>query len=273
MKRIRITFVLGVVAPLSILLFLGAFAAVDASSLTILGKFDGTGYRTEIEVVSDPGAYFAVGVDLSGGTQFLEPDAGEIQWDIESDNISLLELNGFLGSDILLRFITNGGGTESVYTLAAPVSTDLVNADFPDRATNLNVTLSANPSRPTATWTGGDPTADLLFLTYQDVFSFDEFGDAPLDPSTNPTTYTLQQDLAAGSYEATLAYWGLFSNPELMLTSGPDVFSPAANDVALVLVGETLFSPVVIPPVPVPAAVWLFGSSLVLLGWVRRKAV
>ena len=27
-----------------------------------------------------------------------------------------------------------------------------------------------------------------------------------------------------------------------------------------------------IPPVPVPAAVWLFGSALGVLGWMRRKA-
>jgi hypothetical protein len=27
-----------------------------------------------------------------------------------------------------------------------------------------------------------------------------------------------------------------------------------------------------IPPVPVPAGVWLFGSALGLLGWMRRKA-
>lgn len=255
------------------LVFLGASAAVDASSLTLLGKFDGTDYRAEVEIIGDPGAYIAVGVDTSSGTEPLDPDDGEIQWDTESPNMALSELNAFLTSDITFRFITAppvGPTVESIYTLAAPLSSGLVNGDFPDRATSLNVTPSANPLRPTATWTGGDPTADLLFLTYQDSFSFDEFGDPPLDPSTNPTSHTLLQDLAPATYEATLAYWSLFSNPTLTLTFGPDVFSPAADDVAFVLAGETLFSPVVV--IPLPAAGLLFPSGLLaMLAWARKK--
>ena len=36
--------------------------------------------------------------------------------------------------------------------------------------------------------------------------------------------------------------------------------------------GASTSGPVVLPPVPVPAAAWLFGSALGLLGWVRRRA-
>lgn len=248
-------------------------ATAHANTLTILAKFDGTAFRTELEITSAPGAYTAIGVDITGGTEPLTPDAGETQWDIESDNLDLSELNAFYTSAITFRFFTNGGGTESIYSLAAPAPSDLVVGDFPDRGQNLDVTLSADPQRPTATWTGGDSTADLLFLTYQDLFTFDEFGDPPLDPSTNPTSYTLQQDLLPGTYEAALAYWALFSNPAITLVSGPDVFSPAPDDINFLLVGETLFSPVEILPIPLPAAGLLFPCAvLTALGWIRRRS-
>lgn len=254
-----------------VLLFFAVSTAVNANTLTILGKFDGTDYRTEFEITNDPGAFIGVGVDTPVGTEPLEPDAGETQWDIESDNLSLAELNTFLGTDITFRFITGdiSSPVESVYTVAAPVSTDLVNSDFPERATDLDVTPGANPLRPTATWTGGDSDADALFLTYQDLNTFDEFGDPPLDPASNPTSYTIQQDLVPGSYEAALAFWAFDSNPALTLQSGPDVFTPAAADVRFVLVGESLFSPVVV--IPIPAAAFLFPSGLLAgLAWARK---
>jgi len=247
-------------------------AAIDANTLTILGKYDGTAYRTEFEITSDPGAYVAVGVDIGGSTEALEPDSGEAQWDIESDNISLGELNSLLGANIIFRIFTGdiSSPIESVYAVAPSVTTPLVNADFPDRGANLDVAPGVNPFRPTATWTGGDSTADALFLTYQDLTTLDEFGDPSLDPSANPTSYTIQQDLLPGTYEATLAFWALDANPALTLQSGPDVFTPAADDVSFVLVGETLFSPVFV--VPVPAAAFLFPSGLWAgLAWMRRR--
>lgn len=245
--------------------------SANADTLTILAKFDGSDFRTEIEIVGSPMAYSAVAVDTAAGTEALEPDAGETQWDAESNNINLAELNSFVTSPITFRFFTNGGATESIYSLAAPTAADLVTGDFPVRGTSLDVTLSANPLRPTATWAGGDPSADALFLTYQDLFTFDEFGDPSLDPSTNPTSYTLQQDLVPGTYEAALGFWTLFSMPTLSLQSGPPVFFPEADEVFFVLAGETLFSPVDIVPIPLPAAGLLFPFALMAARMLRRR--
>jgi hypothetical protein len=36
--------------------------------------------------------------------------------------------------------------------------------------------------------------------------------------------------------------------------------------------GNNSIYEVALTPVPVPAAVWLFGSALGLLGWMRRRA-
>ncbi|MGI9341833.1 MAG: hypothetical protein ACR2QV_03230 [Gammaproteobacteria bacterium] len=249
-----------------------AFAtSVNADTLTIIAKFDGSAFRTEVEIVGSPMAYTGVAFDTPVGTVALEPDAGETQWDFESDNISLAELNAAVTAPITFRFFTDGGATESIYSLAAPTTADLATGDFPVRATSLDVTLSANPLRPTATWAGGDPSADALFLTYQDLVTFDEFGDPSLDPSTNPTSYTLQQDLLPGTYEAALGFWTVFSMPALSLQSGPEVFFPEADEVFFVLAGETLFSPVDIVPIPLPAAGLLFPFALLAARMLRRR--
>jgi len=252
--------------------FLLVTTAVRADTLTMLAIFDGTAdFLVEMEITGAGGAYDAIGVDTAIGTQPFAPDAGEIQWDFQSGEVSLTDLNAFFTSSITLRFFTNGGGTESVYSMSPPTSPDLAANDFPVPGANLNVTLSADPQRPTATWTGGDSTADLLFLTYQDIFTEDEFGDPPLDPSTSPTSQTLQQDLVPGTYEATLGFWTLFANPSISLVSGPDVFAPAGDDINFVLVGATYFSPVHIAPIPIPAAGLLFPFALLLLGFVRNR--
>jgi hypothetical protein len=249
-----------------------ASTAVRADMLTLLAVYDGSSdFLVELEVTGAAGAYDAIGVDTAAGTQALEPDDGEVQWDFQSGGVSLDAMNTFYTSPITFRFFTNGGSTESIYSVSAPAASPLTATDFPAPATDLGVTLSADPQRPTATWTGGDSTANLLFLTYQDLDTLDEFGDPPLNPSMDPTSYTLQQDLMPGTYEATLGYWALFSNPSLSLVSGPDVFSPASDEINFLLVGATYYSPVDIAPIPVPAAAWLFGSALGLLGWMRRR--
>jgi hypothetical protein len=84
------------------------------------------------------------------------------------------------------------------------------------------------------------------------ILGIDGFGRALLLPDGFVSNDTL------GGISAT---WIDETFASLGITQGSYVWSWAGDSVTLDVV-----------PVPVPAAVWLFGSALGLLGWIRRKA-
>ena len=235
-----------------------------ADSLVVLGKFNGISYEFELEVALDLSA-ISVSVDSTAlGNLNLEFDAGENQWDVESAALSLSELNDILSDPFNLN-ITTGSG-QSIYSVAALGA--LGAGDFPERATSLVISYPTSNLRPTASWTGGDPSADLSFLTYFKIPEGDEFG-GQITPAADASS-TLGEDLAPGPYTATLAYWAIISGVDLDLLTGDDIFAPEPGISGFAAVGETNVDTTV---VPLPAAAWLFGAALLGLGGLLRRRV
>jgi hypothetical protein len=74
-------------------------------------------------------------------------------------------------------------------------------------------------------------------------------------------------------YDSGAVTWATASGGVFDLsTLGPAVRPGITAALAPSLLGEISFDRVMVSTVPIPAAVWLFGSALGLLGWMRRKA-
>jgi len=243
-----------------------------SENLLVLGKYNGSGYELEFEVAL---AGAASGVDVWQGNTLkytLMYDAGEGQWDVESGGLNYTALNDFLSQGFDLRI--EASGNTSVYNVTTGTLSmgEYPAGDFPVRASSLDISTSGNPTRPTATWSGGDATADFLFLTFTDLITDNEFTDQ-ITPVVVDSAYTLQQDLAPGQYDVALDYWRVANTPADTFAvshfSGPDIFSPDPNQTGLVGVGETLSY---VSIVPLPAAGLLFTTGLLgLVGLSRRK--
>lgn len=235
-------------------------SAACAVGVNVLAKVSDFGYALELEIEDFTNASAIDLVHPTFGTLPLIFDSGENNWDVESEGLTLSNVGDFF--DTTFDFdITHSGGT-SIYTAAryGPPGAD----QFPDRATSLTISSSANPLRPTASWTGGDNTADVMIITYQ--MGDDEFTDGFETPEIDGTR-TIAQDLLPGTYEAALGFYYFFTPFSLSLTSGDDVLG--VSEINPFTVGETFSSTTV---VPIPATVWLFGSGLLgLFGFARKK--
>jgi len=98
---------------------------------------------------------------------------------------------------------------------------------------------------------------DLLMVFAQGATGADFFPDSALDDPTGPSAVPLPSELPPAEADFTL-----FSLAFDSATAHETFDNQAASRYSIV--GE-------ITVVPIPAAAWLFGSGLALLGWLRRR--
>jgi hypothetical protein len=227
----------------------GVFAKVSAGQV----------YAIEAEINDFTNASAIDLVHPTAGTFPLIFDRGEENWDVVSEDLTLSELNAFFDETFDFE-ITHGGGL-SIYTAArfGPPGADR----FPEPASSLTVGPSTNPFRPTASWTGGDETADFMIINYGK--GDDEFTDGIEAPEADGAR-TLGQDLEPGTYEVTLGFYALFDPFSLSLIEGDDVLGISEVDPAMV--GETFSSTTV---VPLPASIWFLISGLGTLALTQLR--
>ncbi len=114
-------------------------------------------------------------------------------------------------------------------------------------------------------------------------------GDVSIDSLTSAysDTSAFSTGALAGT-GGTLAAWSASTSVDLADTPGWDTDSKILASITNILTADTLSAgevafiekkfaggatglTIMMAPIPVPAAVWLFGSALGLLGWMRRK--
>ncbi len=219
-------------------------------------------YMVELEVTADASLSSA----RATGPGFDVPlvfDNGEVQFDVDSGELTLGELNGILGGTVTLELVsglgtttysinTNTGGfTGSEFPVPLPVITSV---DTPN-----------SPTRPRVMWTSGDPSAFFAFITYYESSGNDEFTEG-IDPLAN--SYEFQQDLAPGDYGAFLAYGNfLTSLPITKTNSGPDLLPTIANLSVLGIADEDPSVTIV----PEPISLVLLGLLGMLSTTIRRR--
>jgi hypothetical protein len=95
-----------------------------------------------------------------------------------------------------------------------------------------------------------------------------------------PRTLLMSADLTAANLVDDPHLWGfnttnIFCNPDLMLncTDNESVYLSLSNSFSGDFGRNFISRGIAVTTVPVPAAVWLFGSGLGLLGWIRRRSI
>jgi hypothetical protein len=216
-------------------------------------------YEIEVEIQDFGNADTIDVVTPDFGTFPLAFDSAENNWDVVGEDLDLDEVQTFFANTFDIQ-INNTGG-QSIYRGEGIVPPGA--SDFPEPASFLTVSESANPRRPTASWTGGDDTANAMIITYQS--GDDEFADG-FEPAEENSSRTLSFDLEPGFYNVTLGFWDFLGRADLQLITGDDVLGVSKYDIATV--GET-FSGITI--VPLPATAWLLLSGLGTLITIRRR--
>lgn len=93
--------------------------------------------------------------------------------------------------------------------------------------------------------------------------------------ANTPTGFAFQNWSLAGAVNPSVAFIDLATNVNLQIQNTLEAVTGASGQSAYIAKKLTLIVGAVSPienQIPVPAAAWLFGSSLGLLGWARRRA-
>lgn len=126
--------------------------------------------------------------------------------------------------------------------------------------------LTAGQTEP---WTWAGNSGQLLVLDKTD--HIDWAGQSL--PSKYAARMIWNYDTGSGHVSS----WELLLNTSLLDRLDPGHLLPSSGDQAILTVqnGDGAYTDALvnIAVVPVPAAVWLFGSALGMLGWLRRKAL
>ncbi len=121
--------------------------------------------------------------------------------------------------------------------------------------------------------TDGEVRATLYTQARSNILSSDSISTiVNLGPVTGDTFGPQIDDLHAYLYPAA-AFSAAANDMRITIQNTIRAFTDALAEDAFIQKKFTLVAITTQPaPVPVPAAVWLFGSSLGLLGWLRRRA-
>jgi hypothetical protein len=97
---------------------------------------------------------------------------------------------------------------------------------------------------------------------------------------TRPNTLLMAADLTSANFVDDPYLWGfntsnIFCNPALLLecTDQESVYVALSTAFSGDFGRNFMSMGIAITTVPVPAAIWLFGSALGLLGWARRRTI
>lgn len=191
--------------------------------------------------------------------------------DANDGSLSLLDTTRILGSGTTTINVNGAGSVDQAVALAldsigSPVTLNLLGGDHSGDSLqafgNLSATMSGGSvagatisSGGLFDWTGGQILSGVLlfsgtFNIYGGAFQIAAFGDCAITPE--------------GSWQAAPAQLNNQAQCVRGIFADGSTFRTAVNSI-----GTTNFIGVSV--VPVPAAVWLFGSAMAGLGFLRRR--
>jgi hypothetical protein len=185
---------------------------------------------------------------------------------------------GSFGTDVFID-VTSSGGADiasiDIVTAYDPSAGPIIKHFITDGLGGVLILDESITNSGFDTWVGWDEAVDTLGSGGSVNWSYEPsithpdgtFSEGPLlvDTNADGTGDTLFPGLAFDFHPSNLLLPG--QTVELMKTI---VYDPGITDI-FVYEWPRIGSEGV-PPVPIPATAWLFGSALGLLGWMRRKA-
>ncbi len=117
-------------------------------------------------------------------------------------------------------------------------------------------------------WTWAGNSGQLLVLDKPGHLDW-----AGISPDPQPGKYAARMIWIYDPVGGHVTSWELLLNTSLLDRLVPGHLVPAAGDKVILTVqnGDGAYTDALVQVVPVPPALWLFGSAVALLGWLRRQ--